>query len=333
MTPLWPFLTARWISWTVASIGADGHNALGDKAWAGARPLLDQPIVIRLDAGEFEFWVGEPSKRFPCHSSDGGIQHAGIHAVDIHGLQARRGIIGHLGDLRPTLRLMGSITHRRAGRSHTAHGELHTIDHPALRAIRLGSDMRNTIAPLRPRQALGPDLRMFLDVVVYTDESILQFHRMLSVLQKVLSLLPLPREREQNVYCLAYHLTLQAIDTHGIAIEQLLFLILRHASQRAVDELPGFRIGGRRVGIVRLPHDVLDANVMALLNAGRLIPEVDMDLPPEEFAGTRHNTFRPQVPPLPLVVTAFQDVIHPAQAGLRTDPFQSVGNDPARQRR
>jgi hypothetical protein len=28
---------------------------------------------------------------------------------------------------------------------------------------------------------------MFLDVVVYTDESILQFHSMLSVLQKVLS--------------------------------------------------------------------------------------------------------------------------------------------------
>ncbi len=44
--------------------------------------------------------------------------------------------------------------------------------------------MRDTITPLRLRQALGPDLRMFLDVVVNTDESILQFHRMLSVLQR-----------------------------------------------------------------------------------------------------------------------------------------------------
>ena len=80
-----------------------------------------------------------------------------------------------------------SIAHRRADRSHPAHGELHTIDHPALGAVRLGSDMGHTITPLRPRQALRPDLRMFLDVVVYTDESILQFHRMSSVLQKVLS--------------------------------------------------------------------------------------------------------------------------------------------------
>src|SRR5215510_9136900 len=117
--------------------------------------------------------------------------------------------------------------------------------------------------------------------------------------------------------------TSQAVYSHGIAIEQLLFLVLRHASQRAVDELPGFRVGRRRVRIVRLPHDILDANVMALLNASRLIPEVDVDLPPEEFAGTRHNTLRPQVPPLPLVVTAFQNVIHPSQAGLRTDPLQT----------
>ena len=75
--------------------------------------------------------------------------------------------------------------------------------------------------------------------------------------------------------------------------------------------------------IVRLPHDVLDANVMTLLNAGRLIPEVDVDLPPEEFAWPRHNTFRPQMPPLPLVVTAFQNVIDPSQASLGTDPLQT----------
>jgi hypothetical protein len=36
---------------------------------------------------------------------------------------------------------------------------------------------------------------MFLDVVVNTDESILQFHRMLSVLQRVLAHSLSPRER------------------------------------------------------------------------------------------------------------------------------------------
>src|SRR5262245_50435568 len=62
---------------------------------------------------------------------------------------------------------------------------------------------------------------------------------------------------------------------------------------------------------------------MALLNAGRLIPEVDVNLPPEELAWTCHNPFRPQVPPLPFVVTAFQNIIDPSQASLRTDPLQT----------
>src|SRR5262249_30174830 len=112
---------------------------------------------------------------------------AGIHAVDIHRLQARRRVIGHFGDLRPTLRFTRSIAHRRADRSHTGHGELRTIDHPALGTVRLGSDMRNTITPSRPAHTLRPDLRMLLDMVVCTDKSILQFHSMLSILQKVLS--------------------------------------------------------------------------------------------------------------------------------------------------
>jgi hypothetical protein len=55
--------------------------------------------------------------------------------------------------------------------------------------------MGDTLTPLRPRHALGPDLRVLLDVIVYTDKSILQFHRTLSVLQKMLYYSLSPRER------------------------------------------------------------------------------------------------------------------------------------------
>ena len=145
------------------------HNALRHKPWTRAGPLVDQPVVIGLHTGEFEFWIGEAPECFPRQSSHGGIEHAVIHTVHIHSLQALGGDIGHPWDLLPTLRLMGSITQHRASRSHTGHRQLGAIDHPALGAIGLLHNMGDTLTPLRPRHTLGPDFGVLLDVVIHTD--------------------------------------------------------------------------------------------------------------------------------------------------------------------
>src|SRR4029434_4677162 len=37
--------------------------------------------------------------------------------------------------------------------------------------------MRNPVAPLLPRHARGPNLRMFLHMIIRADEAVLDFHR------------------------------------------------------------------------------------------------------------------------------------------------------------
>src|SRR5215471_10995085 len=71
---------------------------------------------------------------------------------------------------------------------------------------------------------------------------------------------------------------LELVQAHRVAVEQLLTLDLRDAFHRSVDEPPRLGVGRRRVGKVRLPHDVVQADLVSLLDANRLVPEVDMNL-------------------------------------------------------
>src|ERR1051325_51642 len=91
---------------------------------------------------------------------------------------------------------------------------------------------------------------------------------------------------------------------------------LQHAGERALDHLPRIRIGRRDVREVRLPHDVIDADQLAQLDADGLEPKVDIDLAAELLARPRLDPLGPQAPPLPFVVARFEYRAHPAETGL-----------------
>src|SRR5581483_5630402 len=76
----------------------------------------------------------------------------------------------------------------------------------------------------------------------------------------------------------------EPIQFERIAVKQLLRFVRRYALHRALDHLPRVRIRRGDVRIVRLPHDVVDADVVPELHAGLLEPEVDVHLAPEDFA-------------------------------------------------
>src|SRR6266550_2281772 len=75
--------------------------------------------------------------------------------------------------------------------------------------------------------------------------------------------------------------------------------------------------------VVRLPHDVVDADQLTQLDARFLVPEVDVNLPAKNFAGSSANTLRPQAPLLPLVIAGFEHITHPAESGFGARPFQA----------
>ena len=74
---------------------------------------------------------------------------------------------------------------------------------------------------------------------------------------------------------------------------------------------------------IRFPHDVVHADHVAQLDAGALVPEIDVDLALEELARPRHDALRPQVAALPFVIAGFEHVVHPADAGLGAHPAQA----------
>ena len=153
------------------------------------------------------------------------IQDAGIHAVHVHGLQARRGIIGHPGtsDQRAAHGLCHSWRRRR---SHAVHGSFtpSTIQHSCHRVEEQYAGYDRPIAPATCWvQTSGCS---------WTWSSTLMSPYFSSTVCS-------PSSRGCQPVPSRTFLTLQAVDAHGIAIEQQLFLILRHASQRTIDKLPG----------------------------------------------------------------------------------------------
>src|SRR5262245_42845514 len=74
--------------------------------------------------------------------------------------------------------------------------------------------------------------------------------------------------------------------------------------------------------VIGLPHDVVDANKLTQFYAGLLVPEVDVNLPTKDIAGSSWNTFLPQPSLLPFVIARLEHVTHPAEAGLRARPFK-----------
>src|SRR4030095_15746782 len=95
---------------------------------------------------------------------------------------------------------------------------------------------------------------------------------------------------------------LDPVDAYHVCEEQLTPLFRRHTVNHALDGFPGARIEGSDVGKIRLPHDVVDADMVAQLNAFGFEPEVHIHLAAQGLARARGDAFGPQMPALPLMV-------------------------------
>src|ERR687891_1929305 len=77
----------------------------------------------------------------------------------------------------------------------------------------------------------------------------------------------------------------KTIALKGVFVQHLLSLRFRHTDKRLIHEAPRSRIGRRDGGITRFPHDIFHADRMAQLDAGLLVPKVDVNLAAEQVAG------------------------------------------------
>src|SRR4051794_37245546 len=68
----------------------------------------------------------------------------------------------------------------------------------------------------------------------------------------------------------------KSVQLERIAVQQLLRFVWRYAFHRAFDDLPRVRVGRSDVRIVRLPHDIVDADVVTQLHPRLLEPKVDI---------------------------------------------------------
>ncbi len=68
------------------------------------------------------------------------------------------------------------------------------------------------------------------------------------------------------------------VDAQRVLVEELAAVIRRHAFQDAFDGVPGARVVGGHVREIRLPHQVVDADFFAELDAFGFEPEVDIHL-------------------------------------------------------
>src|SRR5438094_257456 len=104
------------------------------------------------------------------------------------------------------------------------------------------------------------------------------------------------------------------VEPERITVTHLPPLGVRHAGERILDIAPRPRIGRRDMRIVGLPHDVLDAGQLAQLDARLFVPEVDVNLPPENLARPGRDALAPEPALSPLVVAGFEDVAHPTES-------------------
>src|SRR5919108_2192469 len=113
-----------------------------------------------------------------------------------------------------------------------------------------------------------------------------------------------------------------SIESERVFITHLFSLFFRHSNEGLLHKAPGSWIGRRDMRIIGLPHYVVDADQLAQLDAGLLVPEVDVDLAPKNFARLGANAFFPQLPPLPFMIASLKHVTHPTETGLRASPLE-----------
>ncbi len=103
----------------------------------------------------------------------------------------------------------------------------------------------------------------------------------------------------------------------GVAVGHHRHLVVGNALQRVGDLLLRVRPRGVGVGVVALPHDPVDADVMAGLDAHALADEADPDVATEDVGRTHVVDTRPVAVTLPGAVGPLEGERHPADAALR----------------
>src|SRR5690242_2987183 len=74
---------------------------------------------------------------------------------------------------------------------------------------------------------------------------------------------------------------------------------------------------------VGLPHDLVNADVVAGLDAVPFEPYRYVQLPFEQFAGPGQYAFGPQMAALPFMITRFQHIAEPSEAGFGAYPVEA----------
>src|SRR5262245_4114897 len=76
----------------------------------------------------------------------------------------------------------------------------------------------------------------------------------------------------------------EAVHARGVGAHDLGLLVLRHAGEDLAQDLARLREGGLAVGIVRAPHHVVHADLVAQADADAVLLEAQDDVAVEEVA-------------------------------------------------
>jgi hypothetical protein len=108
--------------------------------------MLDQPVVVRLNARELELAVFDASERLARQSRHCRIEHRIIHACSVHRFQTFGWRIGRRRDFVPTARLLVAIGHKGAGFTRGAAEQSFSVDYPALASVRCALEARRALS-------------------------------------------------------------------------------------------------------------------------------------------------------------------------------------------
>ena len=199
----------------------DGDDALWDEAVACRGPLLDQPVVVGLHAGDLELRVLEPPEGLSGHPCDGGEENRIADARSIHDLEPFRRLVRRRRDLVPSGRFDVAVGHQGTSPGGMPVEEHLPVDHPPFRALGAPLQVWNAVAPPFLGEPGGPEVRRLLDVVVRADQRVSRRQR------------DLPGDGP-----LCGNRLLDLVYPEGVLVEQFPAVVLRHSVEHPLDRLP-----------------------------------------------------------------------------------------------
>src|SRR5713101_3661443 len=124
-----------------------------------------------------------------------------------------------------------------------------------------------------------------------------------------------------SIYLSAF---IEAVKLHRVFVQEQRQLALRHALDRAIQNLARIRISRRAVRKIRLPHYVVDAEPVPDVEtlARALIPEIGVKVPGDLFARADLDAVVPEFEPLPRVIACVEHVVEPSERRFGAYPVE-----------